>query len=91
MPAGSWPSYRLRPCRRDGREVIQAVLRESAAVSVSAAQNFVGGLRAFLRFCFAEGLMQVDLSGGAASDRTATVVAASGDPQGRRPGVAGLL
>jgi integrase/recombinase XerD len=43
-------------------EVTQAVLRESAAVSVSAAQFFVAGLRAFLRFCFAEGLAELDLS-----------------------------
>lgn len=43
-------------------DVTQAVLRESAAVSVSATQNFVAGLRAFLRFCVVEGLTQVDLS-----------------------------
>jgi integrase len=42
--------------------VTTAVLRESAAVSVSATQNFVAGLRAFLRFCFIEGLIAVDLS-----------------------------
>ena len=43
-------------------DVTEAVLRESAAVSVSTAQNFVAGLRSFLRFCFVEGLMEVDLS-----------------------------
>ena len=43
-------------------EVTAAVLRRSAAVSVSATQNFVAGLRAFLRFCFIEGLVGVDLS-----------------------------
>jgi integrase/recombinase XerD len=43
-------------------EVTTAVLGESVAVSVSAAQNFVAGLRAFLRFCFIEGLIEVDLS-----------------------------
>src|SRR5258707_3667532 len=43
-------------------EVTQAVLRESAAVSVSAAQFFVAGLRSFLRFCFVEGLAELDLS-----------------------------
>ena len=43
-------------------EVTTAVLRESAAVSVSATQNFVAGVRAFLRFCFIEGLVEVDLS-----------------------------
>jgi integrase/recombinase XerD len=43
-------------------EVTTAVLGESVAVSVSATQNFVAGLRAFLRFCFIEGLVEVDLS-----------------------------
>lgn len=44
------------------REVTGAVLRESVAVSVSATQNFVAGLRSFLRFCFIEGLVGSDLS-----------------------------
>jgi site-specific recombinase XerD len=43
-------------------EVTAAVLRESAAVSVAATQNFVSGLKSFLRFCFVEGLVVVDLS-----------------------------
>jgi integrase/recombinase XerD len=44
-------------------EVTGAVLRKaSSGVSVSAAQNFVSGLRAFLRFCFLEGLIESDLS-----------------------------
>ena len=44
-------------------EVTGAVLRKAASgVSVSASQNFVSGLRAFLRFCFLEGLVAVDLS-----------------------------
>lgn len=43
-------------------EVTSAVLRESAAVSVAATQNFVAGLKAFLRFCFVEGLVALDLS-----------------------------
>jgi integrase/recombinase XerD len=43
-------------------EVTAAVLSESAAVSVSATQNFVASLRAFLRFCFIEGHIDVDLS-----------------------------
>jgi site-specific recombinase XerD len=43
-------------------EVTMAVLDRSAAVSVSATQNFVSGLRAFLRFCVIEGLVSVDLS-----------------------------
>lgn len=43
-------------------DVTVAVLRESAAVSVSATQFFVAGLRSFLRFCFLVGLVPVDLS-----------------------------
>jgi len=44
------------------KDVTGAVLRESAAVSVSATQFFVAGLRSFLRFCFIERLVEVDLS-----------------------------
>ena len=44
------------------KDVTEAVLRESAAVSVSATQFFVAGLRSFLRFCFIEGQVPVDLS-----------------------------
>jgi integrase/recombinase XerD len=45
------------------RAVTGAVLRRAASgVSVSAAQNFVSGLRSFLRFCFLEGLLEADLS-----------------------------
>jgi integrase/recombinase XerD len=43
-------------------DVTAAVLRESEVLSVSAAQNFVSGLRAFLRFCFVEGLVDRDFS-----------------------------
>lgn len=43
-------------------DVTAAVLRESEGVSVSAAQNFVSGLRSFLRFCFIEGLVGSDLT-----------------------------
>lgn len=44
-------------------EVTGAVLRKaSSGVSVAAAQYFVSGLRAFLRFCFLDGLLAVDLS-----------------------------
>jgi integrase/recombinase XerD len=46
-------------------EVSAAVLRVSASVSVATAQNFVFGLRAFLRFCFLEGLIDTGLSGAA--------------------------
>lgn len=42
--------------------VTGAVLREAAAVSVSAAQYFVAGLRAFLRYCLVAGRIEVDLS-----------------------------
>jgi integrase/recombinase XerD len=38
------------------------VLRESKAVSVSTTQYFVAVLRTFLRFCFVEGLVEVNLS-----------------------------
>jgi integrase/recombinase XerD len=43
-------------------DLTAAVLRESESVSVSATQSFVSGLRSFLRFCFVEGLVGVDLS-----------------------------
>lgn len=44
-------------------EVTGAVLRTAVSgVSVSATQYFVCGLRAFLRFCFVEGLLEADLS-----------------------------
>jgi integrase len=43
-------------------DVTASVLRKSTMGSVSAAQNFVAGLRAFLRFCFMESLMPADLS-----------------------------
>jgi len=46
-------------------QVTAAVLRESAGVSVATTQNFVAGLKAFLRFCFVEGLIDVDLSAAA--------------------------
>jgi site-specific recombinase XerD len=50
-------------------DVTAAVLRESERVSVSATQNFVNGLRAFLRFGFVEGLVGADLSQAALSIR----------------------
>lgn len=44
-------------------DVTGAVLvKVASGVSVSAAQCFVCGLRAFLRFCFVEGLVKADLS-----------------------------
>jgi integrase/recombinase XerD len=46
-------------------DVTAALRRVAGAVSVAAAQNFRAGLRAFLRFCFTEGIVAVDLSGAA--------------------------
>jgi integrase/recombinase XerD len=46
-------------------DVTTALRRVADAVSVAAAQNFRAGLRAFLRFCFTEGILGVDLSGAA--------------------------
>lgn len=43
-------------------DVTSAVLHESAAVSVATTQNFVAGLKSFLRFCFVEGLVARDVS-----------------------------
>jgi site-specific recombinase XerD len=49
--------------RLSAGEVVGAVVRKAdSGVSVAAAQYFVSGLRAFLRFCFLEGLVAVDLS-----------------------------
>jgi site-specific recombinase XerD len=44
-----------------------AVVRESERVSASSTQQFACGLRAFLRFCFMEGLTTQDLSAAALS------------------------
>ena len=50
----------------DASEVMAAVLCEvGRGVSVSAAQNFVAGLRAFLRYCFLDGRLGTDLGGAA--------------------------
>jgi site-specific recombinase XerD len=43
-------------------DVTRAVLRESQSVSVGSAQFFVAAIRSFLRFCFVEGLIPVDLA-----------------------------
>jgi integrase/recombinase XerD len=49
--------------RLSAGEVTGAVVRKAdSGVSVAAAQYFVSGLRAFLRFCFLEGLVAADLS-----------------------------
>ena len=45
--------------------VTRAVLAESAAVSAASAQVFVRALRAFLHFCFVEGLTGTDLAAAA--------------------------
>jgi integrase/recombinase XerD len=50
----------------DAGDVTAAVLCEvDRGVSVSAAQNFVAGLRLFLRYCFLDGRLGVDLGGAA--------------------------
>lgn len=49
-------------CDVTSAEVTAAVLGESTTVSVSTTQNYVAGLRAFLRFCFLEGFVDSDLS-----------------------------
>jgi integrase/recombinase XerD len=46
-------------------DVTRAVLAEAAVVSSGSAQYFVAALRAFLRFCFLEGLTGADLAGAA--------------------------
>lgn len=46
-------------------DVTGAVLAEAEAVSASSAQYFVVALRAFLRFCFLDGLVEADLAGAA--------------------------
>ncbi len=43
-------------------DVTRAVLRESQSVSIGSAQFFVAAVRSFLRFCFVEGLIPVDLA-----------------------------
>ena len=43
-------------------DVTRAVLRESQTVSVGSTQFFVAALRSFLRFCFIEGMIAVDLA-----------------------------
>ena len=46
-------------------DVTRAVLAEAEKVSPGSAQYFVAALRAFLRFCFLEGLTGADLAGAA--------------------------
>lgn len=46
-------------------DITRAVQREAARVSVGSTQFYVAGLRSFLRFCFVEGLIGVDLSAAA--------------------------
>lgn len=46
-----------------GREVTAGVLAQAGrGAAVSTTQNFVAGVRAFLRYCFLEGLVATDLS-----------------------------
>lgn len=51
--------------RLTAADVTNAVLHESASRSVASVQHFVVALRAFLRFCFVEGLIDTDLSAAA--------------------------
>ena len=46
-------------------DVTGAVLAEAGTVSAGSAQFFVAALRAFLRFCFLQGLVEADLAGAA--------------------------
>jgi integrase/recombinase XerD len=46
-------------------DVTVIVVRETAAMSVAVARNFVSGLRAFLQFCLLEGIVKTDLSAAA--------------------------
>jgi site-specific recombinase XerD len=46
-------------------DVTAAVQREALRVSIGSTQYFVAGLRAFLRFCFVEGIIGADLSAAA--------------------------
>ena len=46
-------------------DVVNAVQAEAARVSVGSTQYFIAGLRAFLRFCFLDGLTAIDLSAAA--------------------------
>jgi integrase/recombinase XerD len=46
-------------------DVTRAVLAEAEMVSAGSAQYFVAALRAFLRFCFLEGLVEADLAAAA--------------------------
>ncbi|WP_063746016.1 tyrosine-type recombinase/integrase [Kribbella catacumbae] len=73
----------------EASQVTAAVLREvDRGVSVSAAQNFVAGLRAFLRYCFLDGRIGTDLAGAALAvtgRRRSTL------PQGISPGQARAL
>jgi integrase/recombinase XerD len=48
-------------------DVTAAVAAEAAKVSAGSAQYFVAALRAFLRYCFLEGLVLVNLAGSALS------------------------
>ena len=58
--AGQVPSGELRSLQ--ARDVTAAVLSESAQVSAASVRTFEASLRAFLRFCLLEGLLDVDLS-----------------------------
>lgn len=69
-------------------EVTRCVQRETARVAVASTQYFVAGLRAFLRFCFIEGLVESDLS---AATLAVTGRRRSSLPRGISPADAGAL
>jgi len=70
------------------KDITQAVLKESATVSVGSVQYFVAALRSFLRFCHIEGLVASDLS---AAALTMTGRRRSSLPQGLTHGDADAL
>lgn len=75
-------------------DVTRAVLRQSQNVSVGSAQFFVAALRSFLRLCFAEGLLTVDLAPAALAvtgHQSPAIVAAPGDSPEGRPSPAARL
>lgn len=76
------------PSAMTSAEVTRAVQREAARVSVGSTQYFVAGVRAFLRFCFVEGLAGADLSAAALA---ATGRRRSSLPKGIAPGDAQRL
>jgi len=84
--SGCPPERELRTLT--ARDVTAAVRSESSTRSVGATQYFVAALRAFLRFCHLEGLVDADLSAAALSIRGRRT---SSLPQGISPADARAL